>query len=274
MLGAANGTPKAYKGGNVKVAVLVKRVPDTASVFKIADDNKSVVMDNLKFVMSPYDEVAMEEAIRLKESSGAEVVVVSLGSKETTQIMRTALAMGGDSGLLVTGEGLEGLTGKGIAQALAAALKTLSPDLVFAGRQAVDDDASQVPERIAELLDISHASVVTRFELDGDKVVVDREIEGGHYTLEVPLPALVTAQKSLNEPRYPTLPNIMKAKRKPITEMTLADLGLAAGDVASELVVDTMALPRQERRQKILEGESGERVAQLVKALGEDEKVL
>ncbi len=261
----------------MKIAVLVKRVPDTASVLKISDDSKSVVTENLKHVMSPYDEVAMEEAIRLKESKGAEgaeVSVVSMGSKETTMIMRTALAMGGDSGLLVTGEGIEGLTSKGIAQALAAALKTLSPDIIFAGRQAVDDDASQVPERVAELLEMSHASMVTRFEANDESVTVDREIEGGHYTLELPLPAVITAQKGLNEPRYPTLPNIMKAKRKKIEEVTLSDLGLSAEEVASDLTVDSMSLPRQERLQKVLEGENTEKVEQLVKFLGEEEKVL
>ena len=258
----------------MKVAVLVKRVPDTASVFKVAEDNKSIVTDNLKYVMSPYDEIAMEQAIRLKESDDAEVVVVSLGPKETTTVMRTALAMGGDSGLLVTGEGLEALTSKGIARALAAALNTLSPDLIFAGKQAVDDDASQVPERVAELLEIPHASVAARFELSGESVTVDRVIEGGHYTLELPLPALITAEKSLNEPRYPTLPNIMKAKKKPIEEKTLSDLELAPEDLASDLVVESLSLPRQERRQKVLEGENTEQIAQLVKFLGEEEKVL
>ena len=258
----------------MKIAVLVKRVPDTASVLKISDDNKSVVTENLKYVMSPYDEIAMEQAIRIKEANGADVVVVSLGPGETTTVMRTALAMGGDSGLLVTGEGLEGLTGKGVAQALAAALKTLSPDLVLAGKQAVDDDASQVPERVAELLGMPHVSVVGRFELEGETVTVDREIEGGRYTLEVALPAVITAEKSLNEPRYPTLPNIMKAKRKPIEEKGLGDLGLSADDVASELVVESLSLPRQERLQNILEGEPAEVVQQLVQCLREKEKVL
>jgi electron transfer flavoprotein beta subunit len=258
----------------VKIAVLVKRVPDTASVLKIGGDGRSVVTDGLKFVMSPYDEHAMEEAILLKESAGAEVVVVSMGPPETKETIRSGLALGADSGLLVTGEGMDGLTSKATAQVLAAALGTVSPDLIFAGKQAVDDDASQVPERVGELLGLPHASVITRFELVGDKATVDRELEGGHHTLEVPIPAVFTMQKGINTPRYPTLPNIMKAKKKEIREMDLGDLGLSADELDSGLVVESLSLPRQDRLGKILEGEHAERVGQLVKALREDEKVL
>ena len=258
----------------MKIAVLVKRVPDTASVLRIGDDGRSVVTDGLKFVMSPYDEHAMEEALLLKESAGAEVVVVSLGPPETKETIRSGLALGADSGLLVTGEGVSGLTSKATAQVLAAALGTVSPDLIFAGKQAVDDDASQVPERVAELLGLPHASVITRFELAGDKAAVDREVEGGHHTLEVPLAAVFTMQKGINTPRYPTLPNIMKAKKKEIREVNLADLGLSEDALAPGLVVESMALPRQDRLGKILEGETAERVTELVKILREEEKVL
>ncbi|HNR30035.1 MAG TPA: electron transfer flavoprotein subunit beta/FixA family protein [Candidatus Hydrogenedentes bacterium] len=258
----------------MKIAVLIKRVPDTASVFKIGADGKSIDMTALKYVMSPYDEHAVEEAIKLKEANGAEVVVVSLGPAETKETIRSALAMGADWGLLVTGADTEGLTGNGVAQVLAAAVRTLNPDLIFAGKQAVDDDASQVPERVAELLELPHASVITRFELAGDRAVVDREIEGGQYTLEVPLPALFTAQKGINTPRYPTLPNIMKAKKKEIKDVSLADLGLAPDALRPGLVVEALALPRQDRLNKILDGETPERVRALVSALRDDEKVL
>ena len=258
----------------MKIAVLVKRVPDTASVLEIAEDGKSVMTGDLKHVMSPYDEHAMEAAIQLKESDGAEVVVVSLGPPETKETIRSALALGADSGLLVTGDGLDGLTGKGTAAVLAAALKTLSPDVVLAGKQAVDDDAAQVPERVAELLGLPHASVITRLAVNGSTVTVDREIEGGHYTIEMPLPAVFTTEKGLNTPRYPTLPNIMKAKRKEIREMGLADLGLSADDLASGIVVESVALPRQDRLGKILKGDHAEQVLVLVKALREEEKIL
>lgn len=258
----------------MKIVVLVKRVPDTASVFKIGADNRSVDLTGLKYVMSPYDEHAVEEAIKLKESQGAEVIIVSLGAAETKETIRSALAMGADSGLLVTGPGTEGLTSKGVARLLAAAIQPLGAQVVFAGKQAVDDDASQVPERVAELLEIPHASIVTRFELSGDRAFVDREIEGGQYTLDVPLPALFTIQKGINTPRYPTLPNIMKAKKKEIREVSPADLGIGAEDVAPGLSVEAMSLPRTNRLGRILEGDTGERVQGLLKALKEDEKVL
>ncbi len=258
----------------MKIAVLAKRVPDTASVFKVGADGKSVELGGLKFVMSPYDEHAMEEAIKLKESEGAEVVVLSAGPPETKETIRSGLAMGADSGFLVTGDGLDGVGGKGVAEVLAAALKRIEPDLVFAGKQAVDDDASQTPERVAELLDWPHVSVVTKLEFGDGKVTVNREIEGGHYTLEVAMPGVFTMDKAVNVPRYPTLPNIMKAKKKPIEEVGLADLGLAADQLAAGMSVESVGLPRQDRLTKILEGEPAAQVAALVKNLREDEKVL
>ena len=258
----------------MKVAVLVKRVPDTACLFKIAGDGKSVDLSGLKYVMSPYDEHAVEEAIKLKESNGAEVVVVSAGPTETQGIIRSALAMGADSGVLVRWEQPGGLSSRGVAELLCAALKQLGADLVFAGKQAVDDDAAQVPERVAELLGWPHASAITRFEFQGEKAIVDRETEGGYCTLELPLPALCTMQKGINTPRYPTLPNIMKAKKKEIREIAPSDLGLAVESLGSGLVVEAMSLPRQERLGKVIEGDTEHRVRELATILHEKEKVL
>ena len=150
----------------------------------------------------------------------------------------------------------------------------MSPDIVFAGKQAVDDDGSQVPERVAELLELPHSSVVAKFDLGDGSATVEREVEGGNYVLEVPLPAVFAIQKGINQPRYPSLPNIMKAKKKEIAEMSLGDLGLSADDVASQFEVESMELPRQERLGKILEGTNEERVAELVRTLREEEKVL
>lgn len=259
----------------MKIAVLIKRVPDTASVFKIAADSKSVDTTGLKFVMSPYDEHAMEEAIATREAGKAdEVIAVTMGGEGTQETIRTALAMGADRAIFVKDDAINTFSSRGVSEALAAALKTENPGLIFAGKQAVDDDASQVPERVAEILGIPHASVVTRFEMGDGSVTVDREIEGGHYTMEVPVPGLFTFQKGINTPRYPTLPNIMKAKKKEIKEMSLADLGLDAGALASTLSVEGMALPRQDRLTKILDGDTPERVQQLLSVLREEEKVL
>ncbi|MDK1021964.1 MAG: electron transfer flavoprotein subunit beta/FixA family protein [Candidatus Hydrogenedentes bacterium] len=259
----------------MKIAVLMKRVPDTASVFKIGADNKSVETDNLKYVMSPYDEHALEEAIQTKEAGKAdEVFVITVGPDAAKETIRTALAMGADRAVFVKDDAASDTNCKGTAMILAAALKTEAPELIFAGKQAVDDDASQVPERVAELLDIPHASVVTSFELNDGTALVEREIEGGHYKMEMALPALFTTQKGINTPRYPTLPNIMKAKKKEIKELTFADIGLSAADVASGVTIEEMALPRQDRLNKILDGDNDERVAQLLSVLREEEKVL
>jgi electron transfer flavoprotein beta subunit len=257
----------------MKIVVLVKRVPDTASVFKIGGDGKSVDLSGLKFVMSPYDEHAVEEAIKLKEAGEAEIVVVSLGGVDAKETIRQGLAMGADRGVLVTGAG-EGITSRGVAKALAAAVKRESPELIFAGKQAVDDDASQVPERVAEILGMPHASVVTRLVLSNGMAEVDREIEGGQYTVEMPLPALFSMEKGINTPRYPTLPNIMKAKKKPIDEVSLEELGLSAGDLASGLSVAGLSLPRQDRRNRILEGEPRDAAKALLKALREEDQVI
>lgn len=256
----------------MKIAVLVKRVPDTASVFTIREDGKSVELSGQKFVMSPYDENAVEEAIQLRDQEGGEIVIVSAGSSECMETIRTALAMGADSGLLVTGA--ENLTAKGVAGALAAALQRISPDIIFAGKQAVDSDGAQVSERVAELMGIPHASCVTKFTFADGKATVDREVEGGHYTLSLEPPALFTAQKGINTPRYPTLPNIMKAKRKPVEEVALADLSVDAALLEAGITVEKLSLPRQERLGKILDGEITEQVSSLYRTLREEEKVL
>jgi electron transfer flavoprotein beta subunit len=225
--------------------------------------------------MSPYDEHGIEEALKTREAGQAdEVIVITMGPEGTPETIRTALAMGADRAVFVKDDGIAGYSSKGIALALAAALKTEAPELIFAGKQAVDDDASQVPERVAELLEIPHASVVTSFAFDGSTVTVEREIEGGSYTMKIALPVLLTADKGMNTPRYPTLPNIMKAKKKEIKELSLADLGLSADDLASGIEVESMSLPRQDRLNKILEGETDERVQELLSILREEEKVL
>jgi electron transfer flavoprotein beta subunit len=262
------------EGSAVKIVVLVKRVPDTASVFKVGADGRSVDLSGLKFVMSPYDEHAVEAAIQLKEKLGAEVIVLSAGPPECKEVIRSALAMGADAGVHLLLPGDTGYASRGIADALAAALKTLEADLILAGKQAVDDDAAKVPERVAELLDIPHASVVARLECAATSVTVDCEVEGGQFTAEMPLPALVTAQKGLNTPRYPTLPNIMKAKKKEIRELTPDALGISGDSLAAGMAVSAMALPRQQRLAKILDGDTAQRVKELVRALREDEKVL
>lgn len=258
----------------MKIVVLIKRVPDTASVFQINESGDGVDTSRLKYVMSPYDEHAVQEAVNVKNAAGGEVVAVTLGSPDDKEKLLTALAMGADRAVLITGDGTAKLGHRGIAEALAAVVRAEAPDIVFAGKQAVDDDGSQIPERIAELLEWSHASVITRFALEGTTATVDREIEGGQLTLEVPLPAVFTTEKGINKPEYPKLPNIMKAKKKPLDEKSLADLGLDPGALLGHVDVTAMSLPRQERLNKVLKGDAAAQVAELVRVLKEDEKAL
>ena len=254
----------------MKISVLIKSVPDTATVLRIGEDNKSVVIDNIKHVMSPYDECALEEAVKLKESVGGEVIVVSMGDDNSKKIIRTALAVGADSAFFINNSLTGTMTSKGISKILATALNSISPDIIFAGKQAVDDDASQVPERVAEILRLSHASCITRFEMKGMTAEVDREIEGGNCTMQLPLPALFSVSKGINSPRYPTLPNIMKAKRKEIKETTPEELGVNFDHDARDLVVESMSQPRQTRLLKILGGEIETQAKQLVSFMREE----
>lgn len=257
----------------MRIVVLVKRVPDTASLFKVGADGRSVDLAGLKYVMSPYDEHAVEEAVKLKESCGAEAIIVSAGPVESKETIRAGLAMGADSGVLVVCPG-DGLTPRGTAHALAAVLRELAPDLVLAGKQAVDDDASQVPERVAELLNWPHVSTITQLAISGATATVRREIEGGHYEYETPLPAVFSTQKGINVPRYPSLPNIMKSKKKEIREIALSSLGLPETALACGMTVESAALPRQNRLGRVLTGDLEQQVRELVSILREQEKVL
>lgn len=258
----------------MKTVVLIKRVPDTASTFAIAPDGKTADTAKLKFVMSPYDEHAVEEAIQIRDAQGGEVVVMTAGAAEAKEILRTALAMGADRGVHIQVEGDTLTSSRAAAKVLAAAIKTEQPDLVLTGKQAVDDDAAQVAERVAVLLDCPQASLVTRVEIGDGSLTADREVEGGKYTVQMTLPAVLSIEKGINTPRYPTLPNIMKAKKKEIRDLSVSDLGLSDSELEPGLAIESLALPRQERLGKILEGDLGVQVNELIRALREDEKVL
>jgi len=264
----------------VNIIVCLKQVPDTETQIKVGSDGKSIVTDDIKWVMNPYDEHGVEEALRIKEKFGGEVTVVGLGPKRVTESIRTALAMGADKGVLISDEALEGSDSLAVAKALAAAIKELDYDLIFSGQRGVDDDMGVVGANIAELLDMPQLSVIDKVEVaeDGKSVKVNRPIEGSTLVIESPLPALITTQKGLNEPRYASLPGIMKAKKKPFDEKTLSDLGLDAaefGEGGRKVKILEIKPPPAREAGKIVEGETPqEKAAGLAKLLHDEAKVI
>ncbi len=264
----------------MNIIVCLKQVPDTETQIKIAQDAKSIVQDDIKWVMNPYDEFGVEEALRLKEKFSGEVTVVGLGPKRVTESIRTALAMGADKGILINDPAVEGSDSIAVAKALAAVIKGLDYDMIFTGQRGVDDDMGLVGASLAEFLQIPHISLVVKLEVsdDGKSVKVNRPVEGQTLVIESTLPALITAQKGLNEPRYASLPGIMKAKKKPLEEKTLADLGLDASEFgagARKLKVLELTPPPQRQAGKIVEGETPEEKARaLAKLLHEEAKVI
>ena len=215
----------------MKVLVPVKRVVDANVKVRVKADQTGVELANVKMSMNPFCEIAVEEAVRLKEKGIAtEVVVVSIGEAKATETLRTALAMGADRGILVkTDEAVEPL---GVAKLLAKIVAEEAPQIVLLGKQAIDDDSNQTGQMLAALLGWSHGTFASKVEQAGDKLNVTREVDGGLETVALSLPAVVTTDLRLNEPRYASLPNIMKAKSKPIAEKSPADYGV---DVAPRL---------------------------------------
>jgi len=223
----------------MKVLVPVKRVIDYNVKVRVKADQSGVDLANVKMSMNPFDEIAVEEAVRLKEKGKAsEVVVLSIGPQQASETLRTALAMGADRGILVkTDQAVEPLA---VAKILKAIVEAEQPRLVITGKQAIDDDSNQVGQMLAALLGWPQATFAHSLELDADSAKVAREIDGGLQTVEVKLPAVMTTDLRLNEPRYASLPNIMKAKKKPIDEKSPADLGV---DIAPRFKVLKVSEP-------------------------------
>jgi electron transfer flavoprotein beta subunit len=217
----------------MKVLVPVKRVVDYNVKIRVKSDGTGVELANVKMSMNPFDEIAVEEALRLKEAGKAtEVVVVSIGPAQASETIRTGLAMGADRGILVKAEGtVEPLA---VAKILKAVAEEEKPGLIILGKQAIDDDSNQTGQMLAALLGWSQGTFASKIELAGDRAKVTREVDGGLQTVDLKMPAIVTADLRLNQPRYASLPNIMKAKKKPLDEKTAADFG---ADVAPRLKV-------------------------------------
>ncbi len=258
------------------IIVLLKQVPATESVISIAGDGQHIQTENLKWVMNPYDEFAVEEALQIKQKQGGgSVTLLSVGADKTVEALRTGLAMGADKAILVKDPAAEEADGLGIARILSAVIKTLDCDLILAGQRAVDDDAYLVGPAVAERLGIPHIAMVIKEEVTDGAVRCTRTIDGGTLVQDVPLPALLTTQRGLNEPRYASLPGIMKAKKKPIDTRSLADIGLDAGAVAPKVKVTALKTPPERTGGRIIEGDSAQaKAAELVKVLHEEAKVI
>jgi electron transfer flavoprotein beta subunit len=250
----------------MKIAVCIKRVPDSETRVKIAADGKSLDEAGVKFVMNPYDEFAVEEALRRKEKAGSgEVAVLALGPAAAQETIRTALAMGADRGILLQADKIPADPFEA-ARVIAAELRGGSWDLILFGRMAIDDYNHQMGSLVAELLGLPCVSAVSHLDIEGSKGVAEREIEGGIEVVEFPLPAVLTADKGLNEPRYPALKGIMAAKKKPL-EVKPVQPGAGALDV-------TALTPPPERKEGKIVGEGAGAVGELVRLLREEAKVL
>lgn len=209
----------------MKVLVPVKRVVDYNVKIRVKSDGSGVELANVKMSMNPFDEIAVEEAIRMREAGAVtEIVAVSIGPQQAQETIRTALAMGADRGILVKVDDLtEPLT---IAKILKGIVDEEQPGLVILGKQAIDDDANQTGQMLAALLGWSQGTFASEIEITGDKAKVTREVDGGLQAIEISMPAIITTDLRLNEPRYASLPNIMKAKKKPLNEKTAGDYGI------------------------------------------------
>ncbi|MCL6638148.1 MAG: electron transfer flavoprotein subunit beta/FixA family protein [Firmicutes bacterium] len=257
----------------MKIAVLVKQTFDTEAKITI-DASGQISRQGVSLIINPYDEYAVEEALRLKEKNGGEVTVISAGRPEAQDALRQALAMGADKAVLVTDEALADADEYTSAVVLAKALGAGEYDLVLGGWRAIDDGSAQVAVRVAEVLGLPHVSVVTKLEIADGKALATREIEGGSEIVEVPLPAVITAQKGLNEPRYPSMKGIMQAKKKPMQKLSLGDLGLDAAQVAAKVKAVEYFLPSARAAGKIIPGEAAEAACTLAKLLRDEAKII
>ncbi|GIK61387.1 MAG: electron transfer flavoprotein subunit beta/FixA family protein [Ignavibacteriota bacterium] len=249
----------------MKIIVCVSHVPDTATRIKVGNDGKTIDPAGVTFIINPYDEYAVEEALKMKEKIGSvEVIVITVGTESSKETIRKALAMGADSGVLLKDENRRDSIG--IAKALADEIKNQGAQIVFMGKQSVDYDNSIVGQLTAELLDFNCVAVCVKLDIDNNKVVAEREIEGGREVVETSLPAVITCQKGLNEPRYASLKGIMAAKKKNIEEKPAS-----AYTPTSEVV--SMHLPAGKQPGRII-GSDVSAVPELVRLLKEEAKVI
>lgn len=255
----------------MNILVLLKQTFDTEE--KIILKDGQISEEGVEFVINPYDEYAVEEAIKIKEQLGGEVTILSLGPDRTETSIRTALAMGADKAILVDDPTLFG-DEYTTAKVLASLIKDEAYDLIIAGNVAVDDGSGQVPQRISELLDIPVISTAVKIEFAGTNVTIHRDVEGDTEIVEAELPVIITAQQGLNDPRYPSLPGIMKAKKKPLERKAASDISVSDTEIAAKTETRSIYLPPKKEAGRILTGEIQGQAKELVQLLHSEAKVI
>ncbi|HEY4531591.1 MAG TPA: electron transfer flavoprotein subunit beta/FixA family protein [Kurthia sp.] len=257
----------------MNIYVLVKRTFDTEE--KIVISGGAIQEDGAEFIINPYDEYAIEEAIKVRDQEGGEVTVITVGGEESEKQLRTALAMGADKAVLINAEeDVDDLDQFSVATILAEYLKDKEVDLIFGGNVAIDGGSGQVGPRLAELLNINYVTTITSFEISGSDIKIVRDVEGDSEEISTTTPLLVTAQQGLNEPRYPSLPGIMKAKKKPLEELELDDLDIDEDDVEPKIKTVEVFLAPQKQAGRILEGEIADQARELISLLRSEAKVI
>ena len=258
------------------ILVFVKRVPDTESKIKINPETNTIIEEGLNFIISPYDEYAMEEALRIRESRGGKVTAISAGKEEALTILRKCLAMGADEAVLIKDPLPETYDGLRTARLIAACVrrKFSAASLLFFGKQSVGADNSQVPGMVAEMLGLPQVNTVVKLELEEDRGMAWREVEGALEKVEFTLPAVISAQKGLNEPRYETLKGIMAAKRKDIPIISIEELGIEIKDLTPQVSVTRMEIPPARKAGRVTSGPPEETARQLVEFLHSEAKVI
>lgn len=278
----------------MRIVVIVRQTPDTEAKIKVASSGNTIDPEGIKWIVNPYDEFAIEEAIRIKEKLGGEVVLITMGPPRCAEALRTGLAMGADSAVHVKDDSFAFTDPYAISKVLANEIKNIGEfNLILTGKKMIDEETGQIGIHAAEDLGIPHVAIVTKLEISADqkKATCQKEIEGGQVILDVPLPALITCERGLNEPRYASLPGIMKAKKKPLKEVTLDSIDAGAlrltkeafGVGGARLKTVAYRIPQIERRLKLIKGtkqnmvkdnEIVEASGELIKLLREDAKVI
>ncbi|PKN04416.1 MAG: electron transfer flavoprotein subunit beta [Deltaproteobacteria bacterium HGW-Deltaproteobacteria-9] len=256
----------------MNIIACVKQVPDTEAQIKVKADGSGIEEGQIKWVMNPYDEFGVEEALKLKEKNGGDVTIVCLGPARAMETIRTALAMGADKGVHICDPAFDNADAFVVANALAAVIKSMPHDIIFCGQRAIDDDSGQVGAMLAEALNAPQLTIVTKLEFAGSSVKVIRPIEGAQLSIETALPCVVTCQKGLNEPRYASLPGIMKAKKKPVDVKNAAAIGVATD--AKATVAKTVPPPARPPGKIICGDEPAQKAAELGKLLREEAKAI